>query len=252
MKVALITGTSKGLGESVASLLMESGINVYGISRSKNEKLSVIAEENHVVFEHFHCDLGNIPMIEKVLDQISDQIFTDELTELYLINNAAVLEPINQVLNIEANDFIHHVNVNTIAPILLMNYFLKKSTKNKISFIGLNITSGAAERPIYGWSAYCSTKASINMYTETVALEQEELKTGHKVIAFDPGVMDTQMQEDIRSSSYDEFIEVENFRELYRNNILRDPLTVAQVLVDIITNTEQIENGKVYEVKDYL
>src|SRR5690625_7484217 len=96
---------------------------------------------------------------------------------------------------------------------VLTNFLLNICHREDISLTAVTITSGAAERPVYGWSAYCSTKASINMYTKTVGLEQEEIDSGNKVIAFSPGVMDTNMQAEISSSTEEHIIEVETFRE---------------------------------------
>jgi len=134
---------------------------------------------------------------------------------------------------------------------VLTNLLLQRATENEVTLLCANVTSGAAERPVYGWSAYCSTKASINMYTKTVALEQDELKTGNKVIAFSPGIMDTAMQEKIRASSPEEFAEVDKFRDYKKNNILKDTDAVGGVLVDILTDETSVQNGKVYNVRDY-
>lgn len=251
MRYAVITGVSKGLGESVAKLFLESGINVIGISRSKNEELTTYADQNNVIFQHYSCDLGDLESLENTVSAIGNQIFAADPDSIYLVNNAAVLEPIAQATNIKNADLAYHVQLNTIAPMVMTNSLLQQATEHDVRFIGATITSGAAEGPVYGWSAYCSTKASMNMYTKTVALEQDELKTGSKVIAFSPGIMDTGMQKKIRASSADDFIEVDTFRDYQKNNLLKDTEAVGGVLVDILTDEESIENGKIYHVKDY-
>lgn len=251
MKYAVITGISRGLGESIAKYLLESGIHVIGISRTGSNSLEKHAESHNVTFTHFACDLSDVAVIESTFQKISEKIFTEDLTTVYLINNAAVLDPINPSMNIKSNELAYHIQVNTIAPMVLTNLFLKTSTENEVAMVGVTITSGAADRPVYGWSAYCSSKASMNSYTEAVALEQAELKTGNKVIAFNPGVMDTGMQEKIRSTSQDSFIDVETFKDYKRNDVLKDTDTVGGILVDILTDEGSIENGKIYNVKDY-
>lgn len=252
MRFAVVTGVSKGLGESIAKVLMESGVNVVGVSRGRNDMLHDYASQSNVTYQHFTCDLGDIDNIEDTFRQISEDIFSHNPITVYLINNAAVLEPIDKSMNIKSSDLAYHVKVNTVAPMVLTNLFLKKATEADVPFIGTTISSGAAERPVYGWSAYCTTKVSINMYTKTVALEQEELNTQNKVIAFSPGVMDTQMQEKIRASNKDEFVEVDTFKDYKKNNLLKDTDAVGGVLVDILTDEISIINGKIYNVKDYL
>ncbi|WP_164669623.1 (S)-benzoin forming benzil reductase [Virgibacillus doumboii] len=251
MRYAVVTGVSKGLGESIAKMLMESGVHVTGISRSKNDLLNDFAAEQNVSYQHYSCDLGNMEAVQDTFNQISESIFPHDPETVFLINNAAVLEPIDQSMNIKSADLAYHVQVNTVAPMVLTNLFLQKTTEMDVPFIGTIISSGAAERPVYGWSAYCTTKASINMYTKTAALEQEELKTQHKIIAFSPGIMDTKMQEKIRESSKNAFVEVDTFRDYKKNNMLKSTDAVAGVLVDILTDESSIENGKIYNVKDY-
>lgn len=251
MRYAVVTGVSQGLGESIANILMESGIHVAGVSRSKNDSLHDVAAQNNVSYQHYSCDLGNMEEVQKTFQQISDALFSQDPETVFLINNAAVLEPVDQSMNINSTDLAYHIQVNTVAPMVLTNLFLQKSTEMDVPFIGTTISSGAAERPVFGWSAYCTSKASVNMYTKTAALEQEEMKTEHKIIAFSPGIMDTQMQEKIRASSKDEFVEVDTFRDYKNNNLLKRTDAVAGVLVDILSDESSIENGKIYNVQEY-
>ncbi|QKY68484.1 (S)-benzoin forming benzil reductase [Lentibacillus sp. CBA3610] len=251
MRYAVVTGVSKGLGESLAKLLMDSGIHVVGVSRSKNDKLTAFATENNVTYQHYSVDLGDLETAEQTFQEISEDIFSRQPDTVYLINNAAVVEPIDKSMNTKSADVAHHIQVNTTVPIILTNLFLKQAAEQDVRFIGTTISSGAAERPVYGWSAYCSSKASINMYTKTAALEQDQLKTQSKVIAFSPGIMDTQMQERIRQSDEDAFRDVDQFRGYKENNKLKDTDTVGGVLVDTLTDETSIVNGKIYNVADY-
>ncbi len=251
MKFAVVTGVSKGLGKSAAKFLLESGIHVFGISRSQNKELSEIAAQNNTQFTHFSCDLGDLGQVEETFQMISDEIFSKDPQAIYLINNAAVLEPISQAMYTKSKDVAYHVQVNTIAPMVLTNLFLQKAVEHEVLLLSVAVTSGAAERPVYGWSAYCSTKASINMYTKTAALEQDELNTGNKVFAFSPGIMDTAMQERIRASTTEDFADVAAFKSYKENNLLSSTDAVAGVLVDILTDESNVENGKIYNVRDY-
>ncbi|RLL44980.1 (S)-benzoin forming benzil reductase [Oceanobacillus piezotolerans] len=253
LKIAIITGVSKGLGEAIASLLLESGVAVYGISRSNSFKLSEIAKENNQIYQHYPCDLTVSEEVEETFQKVMHDIslIEKEPEMIYLINNAATVEPMDQAINTKSRDIMRHVQLNTITPMILTNQLLKTATEQQIPSISVVITSGAAERPISGWSAYCATKASMNMYTKVVALEQEEMQTENKVIAFNPGVMDTEMQEIIRSSNKEAFTDVEHYKNLKEKNALKNPKIVAGVLIDII-NDEAVVNGEIYNVKEYL
>ena len=249
MKYAIVTGVSKGLGASIGKFLLESGIHLIGISRTKNEELHIIAGENNVEYEHIPCDLSDLKELETVIEEIKATIFEEELSHVYMVNNAAIVEPIKRAQNIEQQALIKHYHINSLAPMILMNAMIKECTEAK--FIGVNITSGAANRAKFGWSAYCSSKASIDMYTKTLALEQTELETQHKIFAFSPGVMDTEMQVQIRNTDPQQFVDVDTFKNYKQQNLLSDTEAVASVLVDIMTDEGNIENGKIYEVRDY-
>jgi benzil reductase ((S)-benzoin forming) len=141
--------------------------------------------------------------------------------------------------------------VNLAAPVLICNLFLNKAEENGTMLYIANVTSGAAERPVHGWSMYCSTKAAINMFTQTAALELNNRRSPSKIIAYSPGIMDTGMQKTIRSSTQEAFIEVGKFREFKEKNMLKSPGEVGEALVRLLLDGE-LENGRVYHVNELL
>jgi len=58
MKLAIVTGVSKGLGASVAELFLKSNISLIGISRTENDELKKIAGSHNTAYEHLSADLG--------------------------------------------------------------------------------------------------------------------------------------------------------------------------------------------------
>ncbi|MYL42853.1 (S)-benzoin forming benzil reductase [Virgibacillus salexigens] len=252
MKYAVVTGVSRGLGESVAKKFMNQGVHVVGISRNKSSNLEAYASGKKVNYTSISCDLGDMEAVNETIESLAMKLTQEKPTSIYLVNNAAAIEPIDHAMNISSSDLAYHFQVNVLAPMATTNIFLKYAHAENVPMIGLTVTSGAAEKPSYGWSAYCSSKASINMYTQTVALEQEKLATKNKVIAFSPGIMDTAMQEAIRSSSKESFAAVEKFKEYKDKNQLKNTEKVGGVLVDIMVDESKITNGKIYHVNQYL
>ena len=59
MSHAIVTGVSKGLGANIAELLLEAGVNVYGVSRNRNEHLADVAKEFNRTCKQYPCDLSN-------------------------------------------------------------------------------------------------------------------------------------------------------------------------------------------------
>lgn len=252
MRFALITGTSRGFGESLASFLLESDVHVIGVSRTDNPRLRVKAEELKMNYTHLSADLTDVNAVEEMIKEVSKILNQSDVSTLYIINNAGMLEPMNQAKEIDSTKLIKHFQINTITPMIIINSFLKLTETSNYPVIIANITSGAATKATYGWSAYGSAKASINAYTKTVGKEQDELKTDNKIFAFSPGVMDTDMQKHIRGQDKDAFIEVENFKNYKMSNLLKDTDLVGGVLIDILTNESAIKNGEIYNVTDYI
>lgn len=252
MKYAVVTGSSRGLGESIIKLLMEQEVHVIGIARNSNVQLKKRAAELSISYEEDVCDLTNPSQIEQVFTSVSNKVFSKETEAVYLINNAAMVDPIDISGNHSIGQLTNHVHVNLLAPMITTNLFLEKAMQEDIPVIITNVTSGAANRAVYGWSNYCSTKAGLDRFTETVATEQNDLDTKNKVILFNPGIMDTEMQGEIRSSNKDSFKDVDTFIQYKNENNLRDTDEVANVLVRILSDTNAITNGKNYSVKDYM
>jgi benzil reductase ((S)-benzoin forming) len=251
MKYAIITGASKGLGEAIAIRLIHEQMAIVSVSRTENEQIRRLAGDAGLFYQHYSCNLSLEKEVQEVFMEIIHSIFQKDPQEILLFNNSGVIEPIQTVGNLDQTPIIRNIQVNLIAPILITNLFFNKAQLTNTSVQVINITSGAATRSIEGWSVYCSAKAGLNMFTQTAALEQAELKTNNKIIAFSPGVMDTQMQVTIRSSTKKAFKELEKFIEFKENNLLLKADVVANALVDLILGGNA-ESGKVYNINDVL
>jgi benzil reductase ((S)-benzoin forming) len=249
MKYAIITGASKGLGEAIAKRLIHEQIAIVSVSRTENEEIKRMALEKGLYYNHFSCNLSLEKEVQEVFMDIAHCLFQKDPKEILLFNNAGVIEPIQTVGNLDQTPTIRNIQVNLIAPILITNLFFSKAQLTNTKVQVINVTSGAAIRSIEGWSVYCSSKAGLNMFTQTAALEQAEMKTDNKIIAFSPGIMDTNMQETIRSSSNKAFKELERFKEFKENNRLLQADVVANALVDLLISGN-VESGKVYNVKE--
>lgn len=234
MQLALITGASRGLGRAIAEELQTRGFEVVGLSRSRAEDVS---------YRQVEVDLSSSSGIEQALDTISPVLKLAK--SILVVQNAALIEPVHRVGKLDATKLTAHVHTNLLAPMLLANALL--SFDIPTSFI--HVTSGAAKRPISGWSAYCGTKAGLDRFTETLALELEG--TPHRAALFNPGVMDTSMQAEIRSSTKEAFADVEQFRSYETDGKLRSPETVGRVLVEAMID-QPFENGKTYSIHDLI
>ncbi|MGG1676917.1 (S)-benzoin forming benzil reductase [Neobacillus sp. NRS-1170] len=251
MKYAIITGASKGLGEAIAKRLIQEQIAVVSVSRSENKEIKKLALEKGLFYQHYSCNLALEEEVQEVFMEIAHCIFQKNPTEIFVFNNAGVIEPIHTVGHLNQAPVIRNIQINLIAPILITNLFLSKAQLTETLVQIINVTSGAAVRLIEGWSVYGSSKAGLNMFTQTAALEQAELNSNHKIIAFSPGMMETKMQETIRASTKDAFRDLEQFKDYKEKNLLLKPAIVANALIEFILSGN-VESGKVYHIKDLL
>jgi len=253
MDIAVVTGASKGLGEQITRNLLAKGVGVIAISRQGNEDIRQFASECGSFYQFVPADLTNIETIETIEKRILTVLDEQSVKHMYVINNAAMLEPVGYAHQLDPKDIEKHFALNVFAPMELLHVVLRLVTKQSIPVVAGNITSGAATSAIPGWSTYSSAKAAINAYTRTIAVEQESLGKAHAFFAFSPGVMDTNMQTEIRATDEANFPDVERFRHYKESGRLVDPAIVAEVFVAILLGEKgPIQSGHVYQVADYL
>ena len=226
MKLAWVTGASKGLGKALCEHLLNQGWIVTGISR-----------HNSIENEHFTqivCDLSLLENLAAV------QFEALNASELLLVNNAGTLGEIGAVGSISDDEMIHTVSLNLTAAAVLTNRFLKQTQFLDCKKTILNISSGAGRNAYDGWAVYCSTKAGLDMFSSAVAKELLINRNQHtRIFSIAPGVIDTQMQEEIRSKSTSEFSSVERFKMMHQSNQLSSPESVAQKLVSLVAQRDR-------------
>jgi NAD(P)-dependent dehydrogenase (short-subunit alcohol dehydrogenase family) len=116
----------------------------------------------------------------------------------------------------------------------LSNTFIAQFQTSHSENVILNISSGAANTAIDGWSVYCSTKAALDMFSKVIAEE----KSGVKVLSIAPGKVDTEMQSKIRKSNEKDFKKLADFVEFKNKGELTSSKNVAIAYLKILDNIE--------------
>ena len=239
-KVVIVTGGSKGIGNGLLEAYRKQNYRLFSISRTRNK-------QHDEGVEYLKLDLSNGKRTATVLAQIFQLIDEKSIERIVLINNAATLGTVDKVDNIPYKDIQKTINLNLIAPFILTSSFIKLTANWTCSKKIINISSGAANKPNYGWAVYSSTKAALDMMTRAVATEQEYQKHGVKIIAIHPGIIDTKMQAKIRKVDESKFKDVKRFIAFKKEGKLADPAVVGARIYEV-DNDEAIENGAIIKL----
>ena len=218
-KTVIITGANRGLGkEFVDVLIQDKDCFIISISRRLSEEQKKYSSERFFFLE---MDLSKDDVKEKI-SRLKEKIGDEAV---YFINNASIIEPIAKIEDLDEESIEKTVTVNVKSALLITQYLLKNHSQNPLTFV--NISSGAANRPINNWSLYCSSKAFVQMFFNVAETEYKQ----HRFFNINPGVMDTGMQETIRAS---DFPDLENFKELQKEGQLKSPFEVAKDILKTI------------------
>jgi benzil reductase ((S)-benzoin forming) len=238
MNYYYITGTSRGLGKSLVERLLRTPNNVViGISRTPGPE--------HKNYTHFHVDLADPEMVKAFHFPPHH-----DAKRVVLINNAGVVGQIKTTGRMISDAIIRNYNVNLIAPTLLMNSFMEAYKESNAEKIIVGMSSGAAKNPIGGWGPYCASKAGLDMFSRVAAEEQKSVP-GYKfkIMSIAPGIVDTLMQEEIRSSSVEDFSRLNDFINYKIENQLAQPDLIASKYIYIIEHAAKFPEV-VFSVKD--
>jgi NAD(P)-dependent dehydrogenase (short-subunit alcohol dehydrogenase family) len=187
MPVALVTGSSRGLGRALAEELANKDWDL------------VVDARDEVILQGVARALPGRGRKIAITGDVADSAHREELSRSVrdlgrldvLVNNASELGPSPQPqLDGYPLDEIEHVyRINTFAPLAIMQLVLPELIAARGTII--NVSSDAAVEAYPGWGGYGSSKAALDQLTAVLAAEQPALA----VYAFDPGDMRTTMQQ---------------------------------------------------------
>ena len=238
MKIVIISGGSKGLGLAICQQYLANGYQVVEFSRSAPHPFSV------------QCDFAQPETALAQMTATLAELSHANYDEIVILNNAALLGPIGPSAHKAPTDLITHLNVNITSAILFLSQAINAFQTHTCPKIIANISSGAAIKNISGWSLYCASKAGLEHYIRTVAIEQNEQAQPFTAINIDPDLIDTDMQAGIRQASRADFPALDRFIQRKENGILRPPAQVAAAVIRIIGSP--ITNGARYDITDFV
>lgn len=215
-KVAVITGASRGMGAGLASCFAQEGLRLGLCARSA----PALPDGREVVARQ--VDVRDGAGVEAFCAEVAARLGPIDLW----INNAALLDPIGPVRDLDLEAARLHVEVNLLGVLHGTRAYLRHRRAAGGGGVLVNVSSGAARSAYAGWGAYCAGKAAVERLTEVVALE--ESGSGLRAHSVSPGVIDTDMQARIRRASPQEFPQVQKFLDMKRDEAFSSPEHVAR------------------------
>lgn len=227
MMKAILTGHTRGLGASIAANLLSRNIPVLGISRTTNLEL---AKHHPATLEQVELDLSDSSSLVRWLEGDTLRQFLSGSGTVLLINNAGLVQPVGPIDTQDASAIARAVNVNVAAPLMLAAAVVAASRDASDRRI-LHVSSGAGRNAYPGWSVYCATKAAVDQHARAVTLDQTPAV---RICAVAPGVIDTDMQAEIRATPLEQFPLRERFEALKQSGQLTSPEECARRLADYL------------------
>ncbi|KUZ42076.1 SDR family oxidoreductase [Burkholderia territorii] len=228
---AIVTGHTRGLGASLAEQLLQEGIAVLGVSRSRHPSLAAQSgnrfAETELGFAETELDLSDTSAVAAWVAGDTLRRFVDGASIVLLFNNAGIVDPIGPLDAQDPALVARAVGLNVAAP-LMLSAALAQAASAPTECRILHVSSGAARNAYAGWSVYCATKAALDHHARAVALDASRAL---RICSVAPGVVDTGMQATIRATSEANFPMREKFDQLKASGALSTPEAAARQLI---------------------
>ena len=215
----IITGASRGLGRAMAEQLLQPGHLVLGLSRQ--------APAAPPGLEQWPCDLADPMPVAARLQAWLEGLDGSRFASAALINNAALLAAPKPLRDADAASLSASVRVGLEAPLLLAAAFLRATRNWTADKRVLHISSGLGRRAMAAQGPYCAVKAGLDHLARAQALEEALQVNGAKVASLAPGIIDTDMQVQLRGADPLGFPDHDAFMQMKTSGSLASPTAAA-------------------------
>jgi benzil reductase ((S)-benzoin forming) len=236
--LTLLTGASRGMGLAMAEQLIDAGHDLLCISRTHSDALGLRAGAKGVRCEQWLHDLARADTAALRLDEWLAARAGEAYASVTLINNAALLPRIAPLGHLSPAEVADALRVGLEAPMLLTGAFLRATEHWKAQRKVLNISSGSGRRPMASQATYSAAKAGMDHFTRCVALEEAGKPNGAKLCSLAPGVIDTDMQTQLRGADPKEFADIGYFVGLKEKGVLSTPAQAAARVLAVLARPD--------------
>ena len=234
--LTILTGASRGMGLAMAQQLVQPGARLLCISRKRNPELQAQADAAGAVLEQWSADLADAAAVAAQLAEWLQACDPQRLASATLINNAGAISPLLAVRDSDPSALAQALRVGVEAPLQLCAAFLGATRNWNVPRKVLNISSGLGRRAMASSAAYCAAKAGMDHFSRCIALEEAALPNGAKVCSLAPGVIETDMQLQLRTADPAHFPDLAAFQGLHAGGQLSSPKDAAQRVLAYLNN----------------
>ncbi len=247
--ITILTGASRGMGLAMAKQLCHPNQLVLCISRGQSDELTAIANQQGAHLVQWQADLAHPTGVAEKLSHWLDALNPEEIASATLINNAGAIGHLGPIDDAALDDLSMGLAINLQAPVLLSAVFLKHTRQWQMPRKILNISSGLGRRPMAASALYCAGKAGLDHFTRCLALDEALHSNPAKVVSLAPGVIDTDMQTELRSATGSGFPDQTRFVQMKDTGALT---TSADAAAQILAYLQRPDFGSnpVADVRD--
>ena len=239
----IITGASAGFGRALAEAFcvrVTQSLHVVLVARShdglettRSIMLSKRRADRQLTVECVVANLSDPAILRTLPDNLFRDCQNTMFSDITFINNAGSLLPIKPIADENDTDvLLDTIQLNLTAPCVLISEFIRRCrrTEHRPRVTVANVSSLWAIQPCETFSAYCTTKAGMEMFMQVLAKETQSPNPSEPtfmVLNYAPGPLDTAMQEQIRTAAHAETSVREACRNMWIEKKLIDPAVSA-------------------------
>ncbi len=226
-QLTILTGASRGMGLAMAEQLCTPDHTLLCISRGLSPSLATLAQHKGTTLLQWQADLAQAEAVADKLKTWLQSQNGQSFQSANLINNAGVIGHLGPMEQATASSVQQALAINLAAPMLLTQVFLQTTRSWPVQRKVLNISSGLGRRAMAASAVYCATKAGLDHFSRSLALDEALLANPAQVVSLAPGVIDTDMQTDLRAGNPVGFPDQANFIHLKESGSLTSPAAAA-------------------------
>jgi NAD(P)-dependent dehydrogenase (short-subunit alcohol dehydrogenase family) len=245
----IITGASRGLGRALAEQVLDRGHTLLTLARHPNDGLQQHADAHGAQLTQWPADLTDAAPAGKRLAEWLAQTPHAQLASATLINNAGMIPALAPLRDVTAGAIAQGIRLGLEATMILSAVFLGATRDWAGARRLLNISSGLGRHPMASQAVYCAAKAGMDLYTRCVALEEAQTPGGARVCALAPGVIDTDMQVQLRGADARQFPDRQRFADLKNKGALTSPADTARRILAYLERPDFGQNP-VADIRD--